>query len=130
MFRLLLMSMFTVLFVNERFRLCHSCDYFNGLQCLKPKKDCWKLNILITNRIVTEGLTFFLFSLGRQLYHYSVLSCKDGEGVQLLHHDLLRERYCCINDDRCNGGGNLPEKSKFGLEGRESIYDLEPVVYK
>ena len=78
----------------------------------------------------TEGLTFFLFSLGRQLYHYSVLSCKDGEGVQLLHHDLLRETYCCINDDRCNDGGNLPEKSKFGLEGRESIYDLEPVVYK
>ena len=32
------------------FRLCHSCDNFNGLQCLKPKKDCWKLNILITNR--------------------------------------------------------------------------------
>ena len=76
------------------------------------------------------GTNFFLFSLGRQLYHYSVVSCKDGEGVHLLHHDLLRETYCCINDDRHNDGGNLPEKSKFGLEGRESVYDLEPVVYK
>ena len=50
--------------------------------------------------------------------------------MHLLHHDLLRETYCCINDDRHNDGGNLPEKSKFGLEGRESVYDLEPVVYK
>ncbi|KAI4561676.1 hypothetical protein MJG53_016730 [Ovis ammon polii x Ovis aries] len=60
MFQLLLMSVFTVLFMNERFQLCHSCDYFNGLQCLKPKKYCWKLNILITNRsCATEHFYFY-----------------------------------------------------------------------
>uniref|UniRef100_A0A8C9BXF0 Uncharacterized protein n=1 Tax=Phocoena sinus TaxID=42100 RepID=A0A8C9BXF0_PHOSS len=141
MFQLLLLGIFTVLFMNESkfsslslvFRFCNYCKDFNGMQCHTPMKQCWKFNLLLYNRSCTTDHFYFSDRVtGKHLYRYSALSCRPcEEGVFRVLHDLVRETYCCKHDNRCNGGSCLPEKSKiFGLEGKESIYDTEQVSYK
>ncbi|XP_070346085.1 prostate and testis expressed protein 13-like isoform X3 [Equus asinus] len=54
MFRLLLLGIFTALFMDEGdrvltskwIRYCHKCDLYDGYKCLSSMGRCWKFNVL------------------------------------------------------------------------------------
>nr|XP_025749283.1 uncharacterized protein LOC112840249 [Callorhinus ursinus] len=58
MFHLLLLSIFTVLFMDEGdrvltskfIRFCYQCAHFNGYRCLTGLRRCWKINLTVYNR--------------------------------------------------------------------------------
>nr|KAF6465854.1 hypothetical protein HJG63_011239 [Rousettus aegyptiacus] len=101
LFRKLCFKLFS-LFLGIRF--CNRCDNHDGFKCLKPMKSCWKFNVLIKNRSCrTDHFYFSERYSGRYLYRYSKLSCDPcEEGMFQVFHDLLRETFCCTEDDRCN----------------------------
>ncbi|KAF4009723.1 hypothetical protein G4228_000836 [Cervus hanglu yarkandensis] len=109
MFRLLLMSMFTVLFMNESkpveggFQVCLSCDFYNGYTCLHKMQSCWKFKVGSLKRAcVTDHFYYYDRIADRYNYRYSVLSCRTcEEGAFLIFHDLYRETYCCT-ENNCN----------------------------
>uniref|UniRef100_A0A287A856 Prostate and testis expressed 2 n=1 Tax=Sus scrofa TaxID=9823 RepID=A0A287A856_PIG len=138
MFRLFLLgctcrstSKFSSLSLGIRF--CNACDNFNGMNCRYPMKWCWKFNVLSTNRsCATDHFYYYHRASGTYLYRYSKLSCRPCEaGMFQIFHDLLRETHCCTDQNRCNDGNSLEEKTKiFGLKGKESVYDTEMIKYK
>uniref|UniRef100_A0A8C3YC41 Uncharacterized protein n=1 Tax=Catagonus wagneri TaxID=51154 RepID=A0A8C3YC41_9CETA len=141
MFRLLLLGAFMVLFMNEGefsslslvIRFCNSCSNFNGVNCRHSMKRCWKFNVLPTNRSCTaDHFYYYHRPTGLHLYRYSKLSCRPCEaGMFQVFHDLLRETFCCTHDNLCNDESSLEEKTKrFGLKGKESVYDTEMINYK
>ncbi|XP_070129037.1 prostate and testis expressed protein 13-like isoform X1 [Equus caballus] len=114
MFRLLLLGIFTALFMDEGnrvltskwIRYCHKCDLYDGYKCLSSMGRCWKFNVLNYERVCTTDHFYFNDRLtGRYFYRYSTLSCRAcEEGMVRLFHDLVRETYCCNSGDRCNDG--------------------------
>uniref|UniRef100_A0A8D0NRS1 Uncharacterized protein n=1 Tax=Sus scrofa TaxID=9823 RepID=A0A8D0NRS1_PIG len=110
MFRLFLLGVFTVLFMNEGdrvltwkwFRFCNACDFYDGFTCLKPQKSCSKFNLFFPTACTTDHFYFYHRRTGRYFYRYSKLSCRPCEaGMSQLFHDLLRETHCCLKD-KCN----------------------------
>ncbi|XP_054568511.1 prostate and testis expressed protein 13-like [Eptesicus fuscus] len=95
-------------------RFCHKCDVFDGYNCIGEMKSCWKINAAATNRSCrTDNLYFYDRLTGRYLYRYTTLSCETCEaGMFQVFHDLLRETFCCVHDDRCNDPNNIPETTK------------------
>ncbi|XP_075384112.1 prostate and testis expressed protein 2 [Tenrec ecaudatus] len=106
MYQLILLGIFIVLFMDEDIRNCYDCDYFDGYQCRGIMKACWKFNVLIQNRTCTTDHYYFNDrNTGRYLYRYTKLSCRSCEaGMFQAFHDLLRETFCCTDDDMCNDG--------------------------
>lgn len=52
-------------------------------------------------------------SLGRYLYRHSKLSCEPcEEGMFQVFHDLLRETFCCTDNDRCNDPDQIIDTTK------------------
>ncbi|KAJ1066112.1 hypothetical protein K5549_017841, partial [Capra hircus] len=112
MFRLLLMSVFTVLFMNETskssslpldIQLCFRCDFHDGFSCFQGMKTCWKFKVAGLKRAcVTDNFYYYDRIADRYHYRYSVLSCRAcEEGSFLVFHDLYRETFCCT-EDKCN----------------------------
>uniref|UniRef100_G3U2M4 Prostate and testis expressed 2 n=1 Tax=Loxodonta africana TaxID=9785 RepID=G3U2M4_LOXAF len=114
MFQLLLLGILLVLFMDEGDRVqpskyirnCNKCEYFDGYKCHGGMKICWKFNVLLTNRSCsTEHFYFNERSTGRYLFRYTKLSCRScEEGMYQIFHDLLKETYCCSEEDFCNEG--------------------------
>ncbi|XP_070639153.1 prostate and testis expressed protein 13-like [Bos indicus] len=125
MFRLLLMSMFAVLFVNERdrvlgankwFQLCRRCEFHNGYSCNHVIGSCWKFKIANLKRAcVTDNFYYYDRVADRYNYRYSVLSCRTcEEGSFMLFHDLYRETFCCT-EDNCNDPEKNMDISKIAM---------------
>uniref|UniRef100_A0AC11EER7 Uncharacterized protein n=1 Tax=Ovis aries TaxID=9940 RepID=A0AC11EER7_SHEEP len=117
MFQLLLMSVFTVLFMNERDRVlsmqkniqfCFRCEFHDGSTCFRGMKSCWKFKIAGMKRAcVTDNFYYYDRIADRYHFRYSVLSCRAcEEGSFMIFHDLYRETFCCT-EDKCNN----PEKT-------------------
>ncbi|XP_065385279.1 prostate and testis expressed protein 13-like isoform X1 [Macaca fascicularis] len=135
MFRLLLLGMFAVLFMDEGdrvltwkwVRFCNSCERFDGSICHGGMKSCWKFNLYSKNRsCATDHYYFSDLTTGRYLFRYTTLSCRPcDEGMFQVFHDLLRETTCCINENRCNTGrDNLDITRVLGAEPQDEIvYD-------
>uniref|UniRef100_A0A8C2YSK1 Uncharacterized protein n=1 Tax=Chinchilla lanigera TaxID=34839 RepID=A0A8C2YSK1_CHILA len=113
MFRLLLLGLVTVLFMDEGdglgeqwIRYCHSCKHYDGYKCRGGMNTCWKFNLWLENKSCsTENFYFSDVNTGRYLFRYTVLSCKPCVGgVAQVYHDLMKEVFCCTNDDYCNDG--------------------------
>uniref|UniRef100_A0A8I5TTX5 Prostate and testis expressed 2 n=1 Tax=Pongo abelii TaxID=9601 RepID=A0A8I5TTX5_PONAB len=110
MFRLLLLGMFIVLFMDEGdrvltwkwVRFCNFCKHFDGSICRGGMKSCWKFNIYLKNRsCATDHYYFSDLTTGRYLFRYTTLSCRPcDEGMFQVFHDLLRETTCCISQNR------------------------------
>uniref|UniRef100_A0A673UG47 Prostate and testis expressed 2 n=1 Tax=Suricata suricatta TaxID=37032 RepID=A0A673UG47_SURSU len=126
-FQLLLLGIFTVLFMDEgdrvltskRIRVCYHCDHFDGYKCLTHLKRCWKFNLMAYNRTCTTDHYYYSDRItGRHLYRYSKLSCSPcEEGMVQEFHDLVRETFCCNHADLCNNGNiNMDTTLKFGKE--------------
>lgn len=67
-------------------------------------KNCWKFNAMVRNRSCRTDHFYFTDRLtGMYLYRYSRLSCDACEaGMVQMFHDVLRETFCCTQNDRCN----------------------------
>ncbi|XP_060035615.1 prostate and testis expressed protein 4 [Erinaceus europaeus] len=129
MYRLLLLGIFTVLFMDEVIRYCNLCDYFDGFKCISGKKTCWKFNVLTYNRSCrTDHFYFGDRTTSKYLYRYSRASCKPcEEGMTQVFHDLIRETYCCNGDDFCNKPGEVPDITTLSEQDKEGnwIPDVE-----
>ncbi|KAI4529912.1 hypothetical protein MJG53_016731 [Ovis ammon polii x Ovis aries] len=108
MFQLLLMSVFTVLFMNENIQFCFRCEFHDGSTCFRGMKSCWKFKIAGMKRAcVTDNFYYYDRIADRYHFRYSVLSCRAcEEGSFMIFHDLYRETFCCT-EDKCNN----PEKT-------------------
>ncbi|KAM9659022.1 prostate and testis expressed protein 13-like [Trichechus inunguis] len=92
MFRLLLLGIFTVLFMDEG-------KAWKGRTCS------------------TEHFYFSDRSTGRYLFRFTRLSCQScEEGPFQVFHDLLRETYCCSEEDLCNDGRKNIDVSTGNVE--------------
>uniref|UniRef100_A0A8C9GDC5 Uncharacterized protein n=1 Tax=Piliocolobus tephrosceles TaxID=591936 RepID=A0A8C9GDC5_9PRIM len=124
MFRLLLLGMFVVLFMDEGIQFCNSCEHFDGSICHGGMKSCWKFNLYLKNRsCATDHYYFSDLTTGRYLFRYTTLSCRPcDEGMFQVFHDLLRETTCCTNQNRCNTGrDNLDITRILGAEPQDEI---------
>ncbi|XP_075857459.1 prostate and testis expressed protein 13-like [Microcebus murinus] len=132
MFRLLLLGMFLVLFMDEGervlttkgIRLCNECKHFDGIKCRNGMKHCWKFNIYRQNRSCTTNNYYFSDRLtGRYLFRYTTLTCKPcEEGMFQLFHDLLRETFCCTDKNKCNTGyHNLDITRMLGISHKDEV---------
>nr|KAF6311889.1 hypothetical protein mPipKuh1_009086 [Pipistrellus kuhlii] len=121
-FQVLLLGVFMVLFMDEGdrvltirlIRYCNQCEFFDGYKCIGGIKSCWKFNIAWYNRSCrTDHMYYYDRPTARYLYRYTKLSCETCEaGMNLEFHDLMRETYCCVHDDRCNDPDDIPETAK------------------
>ncbi|XP_053451615.1 prostate and testis expressed protein 13-like [Nycticebus coucang] len=132
MFRLLLLGIVMVLFMDEGDRVltqkwvryCNECKHFDGYKCVGGMKKCWKFDIYRHNRSCsTENFYASDRLTGRYLFRYTKLSCKPcEEGMFQLFHDLLRETFCCTDKNRCNNGyNNLDITRLHGLEHEDEL---------
>uniref|UniRef100_A0A671EIF5 Prostate and testis expressed 2 n=1 Tax=Rhinolophus ferrumequinum TaxID=59479 RepID=A0A671EIF5_RHIFE len=110
----LLLGISAVLFMDEGVLFCNKCDHYNGSTCIKPMKSCWKINIPKGSRSCRTDHFYFSDRLaGRYLYRHSKLSCEPcEEGMFQVFHDLLRETFCCTDNDRCNDPDQIIDTTK------------------
>ncbi|XP_073915288.1 prostate and testis expressed protein 13-like [Castor canadensis] len=106
MFQLLLLGIFIVLFTDAGFRFCNECKHYNGSKCLGGMKSCKKFSLFSVNRSCSTDNYYFNDRItGIYLFRYTTLSCRPCEaGMFQVFHDLLRETFCCTENDRCNDG--------------------------
>ncbi|XP_069324731.1 prostate and testis expressed protein 2 [Eulemur rufifrons] len=132
MFRLLLLGIFLVLFMDEGdrvltlkwVRFCNECKHFDGYRCHGGMKHCWKFNMYSTNRSCSTNNYYYNDRIsGRYLFRYTTLTCEPcEEGMFQVFHDLLRETFCCINKNRCNTGyDNLEITRIYGLQHQDEV---------
>uniref|UniRef100_G1QFA5 Prostate and testis expressed 2 n=1 Tax=Myotis lucifugus TaxID=59463 RepID=G1QFA5_MYOLU len=134
-FQVLLLGVFIVLFMDEGdrvlttkwVRFCNDCEIFDGQNCNREMKNCWKIHTPFQNRSCrTDHFYFYDRLTGRYLYRYTTLSCETcEEGMFQVFHDLLRETYCCTDDDRCNDPNDIPDITREYVS-----HDVDRIVKK